>query len=337
MANSSLKLRPMPPQPLPGGGLEWQTHVTLNDWEKVGLTEPLWAERARLVDMERDPVALNIKMARDSVQRPFLAARKRNAISYRDYWLGLLDGKMAFTPAITMWVEKAAISVDGGGLDILSRSALFPIDGETQLEALYMVRVQRPDIGDTPFKYTIVANVSQEFAKVILVDLNSHGMRVGKKIVKSLDPRGVVISAGTRAIIRARLDPDINISRFACGGRKAVAGREQINAALVGVVLGGTIPWGSQFDSLNSADLSIADEDIAIVVKLLEEASENDHFLRRAEPYLWQAAAAVIRTGRQLPLSYQSALEAVAARRCDETYDKKLNATERLCLYRSNL
>lgn len=331
MSISNLILSPQGPQPLPSGGLEWQGFVPLNVLIRAGLLQPDYLASARQCDLERDPTAMRIALARASIQRPFDAPRMKNAVKYRDYLIGMRQGKISFCPSVVIFCERATVD-EKNNLIIPPRTPLFAVDGETQLQARFMMMQQFPETADIPFKITVIANEPEEFAKITLVDLNTLGNDVKKAITVSLDPRGPVIDCGTRAVQLARLDPDLHIHRFSTGGRK-VAGRPQISAGIVGATIDNMIPWAKQFDQLNTDGIEDETSCIKTVASLLEESVERSHPLRRADPHLWQAAAAAKRKGRE-NLNYQSAIDAVA--KMKQT-GKRLNSLDRLSLYANSL
>jgi len=117
---------------------------------------------------------------RATMNRRFDKARCLRAEGYAKYirdteLLGVRDGG---TPAITLWCDEEVESLGDGVLAISYSAHLVAVDGETQLEARYIIAEEHPAFMNHPIAVTIYAGMSQRFGQQILADYNSYAVPV---------------------------------------------------------------------------------------------------------------------------------------------------------------
>lgn len=176
---------------------------TLNQLRTAGLSRPSVAEKA---PSRADDADTRSQELRDMVNRRFVKARMDNAIDYSSYIEGVEHGgRPGGTPAITLFHQDGLTATEQGIL-VPYGAALVAIDGETQVEARYILRDRLPKSGDARVAFTIYHGVTVELAQQILHDYNMKGLRWTETKAARYNSGGNVTQLINKSLDEAYLD-----------------------------------------------------------------------------------------------------------------------------------
>lgn len=245
----------------------------LNALEWYGLKRPSRLEQAPNAEMKDQKFKAAVTLRRD-VQRRFDAARRKRAQLYARYLEGLMVHKRkGSAPAITIWTEFAEVDEDAGVLYFKHDSPLVAIDGETQLEARYILRDDpdfgRKETGDYHFPIDIHHDVPEDFARQVLHDYNFYAHPVTERQAITQNVESPITQAVHQILEGADVDKSL-ISRF----KQTPAGKEvisvsQVMCALIGCIMKET--------AISSSALSFVGKSKGRLVHHDGEVTDNGH------------------------------------------------------------
>lgn len=282
----------------------------LDALERHGLIRPSILEKIR--PTKDDPQAVGASKLRRDVQRRFDFQRKKRAKEYARYMEGIyLLGRMGSTPPITIWTQLARAEPDNSTLLVKYSSPLVAVDGETQLEARYIMRVDHPETGNIWFPIDIHFNVSEMHGRQILHDYNRYAHPVTERQAVTQNMESPLSMASQEVLVKAGIQED-EVSRF----RVIPAGKEafsihQVMCALIGCNKGHLAIASPALSFIgkckgradSNGHLQISETEKFLVASLLRSARGNKD-ARKASIEVWTAAGVLAATGRD-PDSYR--------------------------------
>ncbi len=287
---------------------KFQGVTTLNQLESFGLSRPSSLEHAKARDMKRDHKLATAVSIREEIQRRFDKPRVNRARCFARYIESVdLDGKPGGTPAITLWVEHAMDSDQCGELLIPYGANIVVIDGETQTEARFMLRDDDDfactDSGDVPVAVTVYHDVSEEFARQILHDHNSYGVRVSEKQLAAQNSEGPLTKAAIEIFAAADI-PLEKVNRYGnVPRRKEILAQNEVMYSVIGYVLKESAlekDGGTYLSTMNNATMSepINGDTVADLSRLVRIAA-NSLDARKAALPVWQVAGVLTARGHK--------------------------------------
>jgi len=217
---------------------------TLNELETYGLKRPTQIEDAKVRDMKTDTKLKSAHDVRQQVQRRFDAARRKRAHAYASYLDRLYAGS-AFGgfPPITLYSPfegalEQANDEDHAELLLAHTSPLVNLDGETQTEARFILREEKPETGDLPVMFVLYHGISDRGAATIMHDFNYFARPVTEAKVAALNANGLL----TRVVVDALEAEEIPLEQIArlnpTPSKKQIASYAGLIAAAAGAQIG---------------------------------------------------------------------------------------------------
>lgn len=304
-----------------------QGAASLNQLRNAGLMQPSFLDeitqrRMRSLDAkEREAYD-----ARENVQRPFDASRKRRAKEYARYIANVefadgSDHAYGGVPAITLYCAmRCEEDQDVEGIRIPFKAVLVAIDGETQTEARFLLAEERPETGDLPLAFTLYHDIHHDHAKQILTDYNTLGQRISLKKTLAMNSTGPLTRAVVEAATLVNVDPnkingvgDTGTTRHLASFTQmfnGMAGAAAPDLALKGQLTKITASMNKPFGK------PVESKIIAVGAALLKECEDQQSAARRAPVIVWQAAGYIINEKgppRGRSLNWQAATDMVRA------------------------
>lgn len=236
---------------------------------------------------------------RKDIQRSFNKARRDNAQSYARYIRGLeTKGAAGGCPPINLYCPTTC-NIENGVLEIPFRASIVAIDGETQLEARFILLDEGVEhAADWKIPVVMWHGCGDDIARQYLVDTNLYANPINSVTAMGLDRTGRLTAAVKSSLQKCGFgDGQVNQSSDLPGKRKSVSLR-QVTAAAVGFILGQNISdksYLSVVDELNSAvpisdkyefDLETASDAVASILM----AASRQNALHTTKPTVFQAA-----------------------------------------------
>jgi hypothetical protein len=215
---------------------------TLDELETLGLKRPTMIEDSKVKERKSDHKLGMAHDVREQVQRRFDVPRRRRAGAYAKY-LGEVAGGARFgsAPPVTLFTPfQGVVDDDSGDLVLEHVAPLVNLDGETQTEARFVLREEKPDTGSIlPVSYVLHHGISAAHAASIMHDFNCYARPVTETKIAVLNSNGLL----TRTVVEiieemqigageiARLTPTPNKKQFAswtalvAGAAGALTGR----------------------------------------------------------------------------------------------------------------
>ena len=176
---------------------------------------------------------------REQVQRGMTAERVRNAEDFARYIRGVETGSIiGGTPSITLFIDSPCIVKDGG-LQIPYGAGVIAIDGETQLEARFILAEDQCEgAADWMFPVSVFHSCDHNVAKQYLVDVNMFGLRMNTKVAASLDQTGRLTLVVRDALKSLGLLPNVLNFNATRPTKRQLIARTQLWAGIVGFLTG---------------------------------------------------------------------------------------------------
>ena len=261
---------------------------------------------------------------REDMQRTFNKARSDNAKNYARYIRSIEINKTpGGCPPINLYCQSAC-KLENGVLEFPFRSGVMAIDGETQLEARFILLDEEAEGAESwLFPVVIWHNCGDDVARQYLVDTNLYANPINSVTALSMDRSGRLTQTVKKAILEAGFqDAQVNNGADLPGKRKAVSLR-QATAAAVGYILNGhssSKAYHSEIDELNNAlpinERYEFDPETAsrVVAEILQVANRCD-VLHQAKPVIFQAAGIKARQGGNVQaFNFSKAIETLPAK-----------------------
>lgn len=291
----------------PVSATKFQGVTTLNQLESFGLARPSSLEHAKARDMKRDHKLATAVSIREEIQRRFDRARINRARVFARYIENVdMRGQPGGCPAITLWIEHGMDSEQCYELLVPYGSNIVVIDGETQTEARFMLRDDTdfdfPDSGDVPIAITVYHDVSEEFARQILHDHNSYGLRIGEKKLAAQNHEGPL----TKAAIDIFAAADIPLEKVNRYGdkptKRQILAQNEVMYAVIGYTLRESAlrkDGGTYLGTMNNATMGapINGDTVERLSAMVRSAADSMD-ARRAALQVWQVAGVLVARGR---------------------------------------
>ena len=176
---------------------------------------------------------------RAEVQRGMTTERIRNAMAYARYIRGVATGSIVGgTPAVTLFIDSPC-TVKDGALQIPYGAAVIAIDGETQLEARFMLAEDGgDDSADWKFPVHIFHSCDHSVAKQYLVDVNTFGVKMSTRDASALDQTGRLTGVVRDALRTLQLEDKVINHNRPRPATKQLISRTQLWAGIVGFLTG---------------------------------------------------------------------------------------------------
>jgi len=274
--------------------------VTLNELEYFGVKSPLFmAKTGEKKFEERD---IPFKHLRQIVQRLWDKQRVTRAGLYKTYIGRLMDGTvMGDTPPVTLFIpDLGEVDENAREIEFSYTSPAIAIDGETQLQARFDLRSERPETGDVPFAITIHHGISEDHAMKVLHDFNHYAKPISeaKLGVKNIDgPMSVAIG---EALKNAGVAEGEFNSAGQVANKKTVAAFGQSMAFIAGYAAGhdalkkSATTW---YDVLNTAGTNAINGHCVPMLSSLYTLASAQKAVGGAQPLIWQAAGVLAAEG----------------------------------------
>lgn len=253
-----------------------------------------------------DKAYSNCHELRQDIQRAFNKARKDNAQSYARYIRGLeTKGAAGGCPPINLFTPSVC-RIENGMLEIPFRASLVAIDGETQLEARFILLDEDvKNAADWKIPVVIWHGCGDDMARQYLVDTNLYANPINSVTAMSMDRTGRLTAAVKMAIKNAGYtDKQINQASDLPGKRKAITLR-QVTAATVGYILGDFIAEKSYLNVVDELNSSVPVSNrfefdavqVADAVTSILRAAAHQETLHVTKPTVFQAAGIKVKRG----------------------------------------
>lgn len=157
-----------------------------------GLRQSMHVKRPSLLEKNKEDPANTI---REIIQRKFNGPRVKNRDDFAAYIAELIKGRHGALPALTLYTqEKMALGQDGS-VHIKNLTPTIAIDGETQLDALFLAAESDEAILHLPLPFIIHAGITGDEVRVIVHDLNALGRSIKESEVASLNSTSPIVSS----------------------------------------------------------------------------------------------------------------------------------------------
>lgn len=245
---------------------------------------------------------------RDDVQRKFTNDRKERAEAYARYIRAVHAGQRGGCPPINLYVTgEVSFGPDGRDMHLsISRNALIAIDGETQLEARFILSELEPESVDWPIEVVVWHNCETETARQYLVDVNLYCQPIKAGIANRLDTTGRMTAMINKLCDSCGWDlSEINLNSVS-PGKRCLFSRSQLVACAIGYITGKSLTTrmiNNMSDEFNNP-LPISEEYefnidvVADVIGRFAKANKGNENAKNAKPDVWCAAGASLASGQ---------------------------------------
>lgn len=272
---------------------------TLNELETYGLKRPTMLEDAKVRDMKSDPKLRSAHNVREQVQRRFDAARRKRAHAYASY-LDRLYGGSAFGgfPPITLYspfegsIEQAD-DEDHAELLLQHTSPLVNLDGETQTEARFILREDKPDSGDYPVMFVLYHGIPDQGAATIMHDFNYFARPVTEAKIAALNANGLL----TRIVVEILQEEGVSAEQIArlnpTPNKKQIASYAGLIAGAAGAEIGRKVTnnLSAEISRLNNQINGIDPEQhIKPFLRHAVELAKASPSIGKSKPQIWAMA-----------------------------------------------
>lgn len=270
---------------------------TLNQLEAFGLLEPVRVQKATDADAKASPKLAEARKILSN--RVFNKARCDRAVVYSQYIENVETGKqIGGTPAITLWIRDP-VEVNETGVVIPYTALLCAIDGQTQVQARFLLRERLPQSGAWPVAVTLYAGVSLEVANQVLHDYNKYASPVDSREGIRFNHVGGLSRSINEAMHLAGMTPRETNLR---GMLPTKSYHAVSSAQIAAFIAGSAIPSialkqavFSYYDELNDVNTtSRVPKEAASAVEALIKECRSGSAARTAPPVIWQVAGAVL-------------------------------------------
>lgn len=312
---------------------KFQGVSTLNQLEAYGLRKPTTLlNKKAIAGLGMGVQGDRIAELRGDIQRTWDKSRRSRAEVYSVYIEKVeCDGQSGGTPAITIYAQAVTMGEDE--IVVPYSSALVAVDGETQLEARYLLRERRQETGDNPIAVTFYHDVPVEMARQLLHDYNRYAKPIAESKLGSFSSTGAISRAIDQALTEAGFDLDQVNRKGNLPGKKFIASYTQLMHFTAGFAMGevalgaNAVKW---FDGLNSAVGSRAmnhgaPEALAAVLT----AARHEPLIRQAPTQVWQCAGIKSKVGKT-PVNWSGGVDAYTQTRTRQRGGERVNVKDRL-------
>ena len=213
--------------------------TSLDEMKQYGLLRPSQVEDARQRELKGDADLLDTFLLRAAVQRRFDKPRRVRAVEYAEYIAGVAAGRLSgATPPVTLHCPVAGVLCQGG-IKLPYNLPLVAIDGETQIEARFILRDKNRESGSWAVPYALHHGVSALIAGGIMHAYNRYAHPVAEHTVAAMNTDGSVTIAVKHAIEKVGI-PSEQIERHSGikPGKDKVTGFGRLMAGAVGYAVG---------------------------------------------------------------------------------------------------
>lgn len=308
---------------------KFQGVTSLKEIRQFGLRRPSAVEVFKPTGDDED--MLRSKEMHEQMNRRFDSGRIHRAIDYCDYIKEVeVEKQMGGTPAITIWYPGKLDLVEHG-IRLPYGIALTAIDGETQLEARYMLmlgiqapttigrtkikesRDAHPETGDNPIAVTLYHGIDILHAQQILRDYNAEAHPIDPKKASTWDHVGPMSVAVNEAIVKGGVPAEKVNRTGSIAGKKCSVAYQQVLAALCGYVLDGKDPEPVTATSIRlrnrPSSEKVPDNAVLAIAGVIRSGR-----LAQAPTIVWQAAGHKLSHGNGA-LNYEAGIAAYEATR----------------------
>jgi hypothetical protein len=309
--------------------------TTLDELEHFGIKSP-WL-MAKMSLNKTPPEDQPGKQLRVIVQRAWDKARSQRADAYKQYIRNLAEARInGGTPPVTVYVSQQGMPSDNGLLFNYGTSAI-AIDGETQLEARFRLREDKPETGALAFPITIYHGITEEHAIQILHDFNAYAKPIPESKLGSRNASGGLSQTVQIALGQAGLTDGALNSSGAFGTKKFVAGFAQSMFFVSGYAMqadGLKRSASSMFATLNEPGAPPINNRCSPMLASLYSLATNEMKVRLAPTFLWQVAGVLAAEGvAPHQLNWDAALAAYKTTSKQGRGGAKMRTNERLARF----
>lgn len=168
--------------------------TTLARLQAIGLRRPSEVENATKMSRKKEPTLAAAGTLRDQVQRRFDKARRERAELFAAYIQATeFDQKRnGGVPPITLYSTQPLTFNDRREAVLPFNTPVIAVDGETQLEARYLLADTHPETLGLPFAVTIYHGISEGHARQILHDVNAYATPIPERKTAHLNSEGAL-------------------------------------------------------------------------------------------------------------------------------------------------